>query len=137
MIRNPVTQLVLPFLVVVVMFGLGTTLTLDDLRRVLRKPLGFFVGVVTHALLLPLLAFALALGLGLPRSIAVGLVLIAACPAAAPSNLFTHLARGDTMLCVCLTAAASLTSVVTVPLFVNGALATFSAGHSNVRMPGS
>jgi BASS family bile acid:Na+ symporter len=135
MIRNPVTQLVLPFLVVVVMFGLGTTLTLDDLRRVLRKPLGFFVGVVTHALLLPLLAFALALGLGLPRSIAVGLVLIAACPAAAPSNLFTHLARGDTMLCVCLTAAASLTSVVTVPLFVNGALATFSAGHSNVRMP--
>jgi BASS family bile acid:Na+ symporter len=117
------------------MFALGTTLTLEDLRRVLERPRGFFVGVVTHALLLPLLAFALGLGLGLPRPLAVGLVLIASCPAAAPANLFTHLARGDTMLCVCLTAAASLTSVVTVPLFLNGALGLFSSEHSPVRLP--
>jgi predicted Na+-dependent transporter len=40
------------------MFALGTTLTLDDLARVLKGPRGFAVGVLTHALLLPLLAFA-------------------------------------------------------------------------------
>jgi BASS family bile acid:Na+ symporter len=134
-VQNPVTQILLPVMVLVVMFALGTTLTLEDLRRVLERPRGFFVGVATHALLLPLLAFALALGLGLPRPLAVGLVLIAACPAAAAANLFTHLARGDTMLCVCLTAAASLTSVVTVPLFVNGALGMFPSEHSAVRLP--
>lgn len=134
-IQNPVTQVLLPVMVVVVMFALGTTLTLEDLRRVLQRPRGFFVGVVTHALLLPLLAFALGLALGLPPWLAVGLVLIASCPAAAPASLFTHLARGDTMLCVCLTAAASLTSVVTVPLFVNGALGLFPSEHSAVRLP--
>lgn len=134
-IHNPVIQLLLPFMVVVVMFALGTSLTFDDLARVLRRPRGFFVGVLTHSLLLPLLAFGIALALGLPRTLAVGLVLIASCPAAAPAGLFTHVARGDTMLCVCLTATASLTSVVTVPLFVNLALWLFSAGHPAVYLP--
>ena len=112
---SPVTQIFLPLAVVVVMFALGTTLTLADLRRVLARPRGFFLGLLTHAFLLPLLAFAVAGGLGLPGPLAVGLVLIASCPANASANLFTHLARGDTMLSICLTAAASLTSVVTVP----------------------
>lgn len=125
----------LPALVVLVMFALGTTLTLADLARVRDRPRGFVVGLLTHALLLPLLAFAVALALGLPHDLAVGLVLIASCPAAAPANLFTHLARGDTMLCVCLTAAASLTSVLTVPLFVNAALGLFAAGDPPVRLP--
>jgi BASS family bile acid:Na+ symporter len=134
-VHNPITQVMLPALVVVVMFALGTTLTRDDLLRVLRRPRGFFVGVVTHALLLPGLAFVIALGLGLPRTLAVGLVLIASSPAAAPASLFTHLARGDTMLCICLTAAATLTSVVTLPLFMNAALRLFSTGPSAVHLP--
>jgi BASS family bile acid:Na+ symporter len=66
---------------------------------------------------------------------AVGLVLIASCPANASSNLFTHLARGDTMLSICLTAAASLTSVASVPFFVNAALRLFPSGHTAVHLP--
>jgi bile acid:Na+ symporter, BASS family len=134
-LHNPVTQVVLPLFAIAMMFALGTTLTVDDFARGLRRPRGFFAGVLAHALLLPLLAFALAGGLGLPRALAVGLVLIASCPAAAPASFFTHLARGDTMLCVCLTAAASLTSVATLPLFVNGALRLFSSGHPAVHLP--
>ena len=134
-VQNPITQVLLPILVVVVMFALGTTLTRDDLDRVLRRPRAFLVGVLTHALLLPALAFVIASALGLPRTLAIGLVLIASAPAAAPASLFTHLARGDTMLCICLTAAASLTSVVTLPLFMNAALRTFSYGHSAVHLP--
>ena len=134
-VTNPFTQLFLPAAVVVVMFALGTTLTLADLRRVLERPRGLFLGLAAHALLLPLLAFAVAAFLNLPGSLAVGLVLIASCPANATSNLFTHLAHGDTMLSVCLTAGASLTSVVTVPLFVNSALRFFPAGHGAVSLP--
>jgi BASS family bile acid:Na+ symporter len=134
--HNPVTQIVLPVLVALVMFALGTSLSFEDLARVLRRPRGFVVGVVVHALLLPLLAFALAIGLGLPTTLAVGLVLIASCPAAAPASLFTHAARGDTMLCVCLTAAASLTSAATLPWFVNAALGRFSPDPAAaVRLP--
>src|SRR5262245_36229091 len=122
-------------MVALMMFAIGTTLGPDDLARVLRRPRGLVVGIATHAVLLPLLAFALALVLDLPRPLAVGFVLVAACPAAAPANLFTHLARGDTMLSVCLTAAASVTSVVTVPLFVNAALRLFASGHTALRLP--
>jgi BASS family bile acid:Na+ symporter len=132
---NPITQILLPLFAVAVMFALGTTLTLDELRYVFRHPRGFVAGAVIHALLMPLLAFALAFALRLPLELAVGLVLIAACPAAAPANFFTYLARGDTMLSVCLTAAASLTSVVTIPLFVNSALRLFASGHPAPGLP--
>lgn len=134
-LTNPFTQLFLPAAVVVVMFAVGTTLTLADLRRVLERPRGLFLGLVAHALLLPLLAFAVATALRLPGALAVGLVLIASCPANATASLFTHLARGETMLAVCLTAVASLTSVATVPLFVNAALRLFPAGHAALSLP--
>ena len=134
-LTNPFTQLFLPAAVMVVMFALGTTLTLADLRRVLERPRGLFLGLAAHALVLPLLAFAVAAALQLPGPLAVGLVLIASCPANASANLFTHLARGDTMLSVCLTAGASLTSVLSVPLFVNAALRLFPAGHAAVSLP--
>jgi BASS family bile acid:Na+ symporter len=134
-VENAFTQVFLPFAVAVVMFALGTTLTLQDLRRVLLRPRAFFLGLLAHALLLPLLAFAVARGLGLAPALAVGLVLIASCPANASANLFTHLARGDTMLSVCLTAAASLTSVATVPAFVNAALRLFPSGHETLALP--
>jgi BASS family bile acid:Na+ symporter len=62
-------------------------------------------------------------------------VLIAACPANSAANLFTHFAKGDTMLSVCLTAATSLLSVATIPAVVNLALATFPSGHERVGLP--
>ena len=135
LVVNPFTQLFLPAAVVVMMFALGTTLSVADLRRVLERPRGLVLGLAVHALLLPLLAFAVAAACSLPGSLAVGLVLIASCPANATSNLFTHLARGDTMLSVCLTAGASLTSVGAVPLFVNAALRVFPAGNDPVSLP--
>jgi bile acid:Na+ symporter, BASS family len=132
---NPVTQILLPAAVVLIMFAVGATLALDDLRRVLRRPRGFLLGLLAHAFLLPALAFGAAAALALPSPMAVGLVLIASCPANVSSNILTHLARGDTMLSVCLTAAASLTSVATVPLFVNAALFLFAGGRTAVQMP--
>lgn len=132
---NPVTQVLLPAAVVAIMFAVGATLSLDDLRRVLRRPRGFVLGLFAHTLLLPALAFGVAGALALPGPIAAGLVLIASCPANVGANILTHLARGDTMLSVCLTAAASLTSVATVPLFVNGALSLFAAGTTPVHLP--
>jgi bile acid:Na+ symporter, BASS family len=134
-LQNAFTQIFLPFAVVLVMFALGTTLAVSDLRRVLARPRAFFLGLLAHAFLLPAVAFGVARVLDLPGPLAVGLVLIASCPANAASNLFTHLARGDTMLSICLTAAASLTSVATVPAFVNLALRRFPAGHDGVDLP--
>jgi BASS family bile acid:Na+ symporter len=134
-IENPVTQVFLPFAVVVVMFALGATLTWDDLRRMIARPRALALGLTAHTLILPLVAFALAPLFDLAPLVAVGLVVIAACPANAGANLFTYFARGDTMLSVCLTAAASLTSVVTMPFFVNAALAVFPDEATPARLP--
>jgi len=134
-VTSPFTQLFLPAAVMLVMFALGATLTLDDLRRVLARPLPFALGTLLHVALLPLFAFVIAELFGAPPKLAAGLVLIACCPANSAANLFTHFARGDTMLSVCLTAATSLLSVATLPLLVNLALRAFPAGHAHVRLP--
>jgi BASS family bile acid:Na+ symporter len=96
------------------MFALGTALTGADLRRVLRHPRPFVIGLAAHTLILPLIAFAM--GLALP-------------------NLFTHLARGDTMLSVTLTAAASLLSALTLPALVKLALLLFGEASGPTRLP--
>jgi BASS family bile acid:Na+ symporter len=134
-LTSPFTQLFLPAAVAVVMFALGTTLTAGDLRRVLRAPRAFVLGALLHLTLLPAAAFALGLALDVPAKAAAGLVLIASCPANSAANLFTHLARGDTMLSVSLTAATSLLSVASIPAVVNLALRTFPSGHGSVELP--
>lgn len=132
---SPFTQLFLPAAVVVVMFALGTTLTTDDLRRVLGRPRAFVLGCLLHVLLLPAFAFGIGLALPLPARAAAGLVLIASCPANSAANLFTYFAKGDTMLSVSLTGATSLLSVLSLPLLVNLALFVFATGHERVALP--
>jgi BASS family bile acid:Na+ symporter len=134
-VTSPFTQLFLPAAVMLVMFALGTTLTAGDLRRVLLRPLPFALGAALHVVLLPLFAFLIAELFGAPPKLAAGLVLIACCPANSSANLFTHLARGDTMLSVCLTAATSLLSVATLPWLVNLALRTYPSGYAAVSLP--
>jgi BASS family bile acid:Na+ symporter len=132
---NPFTQIFLPIAVFLVMFALGTTLTLLDLKNVLRKPRGLIVGLCAHTFVLPLLAFGVAYILRLSAPMALGLVLIASCPANASVNVFTYLARGDTMLSVSLTAGASLLCVISIPLYLNIAFRIFPSAHSDVSFP--
>jgi len=134
-LTSPFTQLFLPAAVAVVMLALGATLTTDDLRRVLEAPKPFVLGSLLHIVLLPSLAFAIGLLFEMPAKAAAGLVIIACCPANSTANLFTHFAKGDTMLSVCLTAATSLLAVATIPVVVNAALTTFPSGHEAVRLP--
>lgn len=117
------------------MLALGTTLTTDDLRRVAKAPKPFALGSILHVTLLPAIAFALGFLTEIPPKAAAGLVIIAACPANSAANLFTHFAKGDTMLSVCLTAATSLLSVATIPFVVNLALRSFPSGHQAVSLP--
>ena len=132
---SPFTQVFLPLAVVLVMFALGTTLTVADLRNVVRRPRGLVVGLFAHTVVLPLLAFGVAIVLNLSAPMALGLVLIAACPANASVNLFTFLARGDTMLSVTLTAGASLICDISIPVFLNVGFRLFPTGHTAASFP--
>jgi BASS family bile acid:Na+ symporter len=134
-VGNPVTQVVLPVAAALTLFAIGLGLTVDDLRRVLLRPRAFALGVFAHVVLLPAVAFAVALALDVRPTVAVGLAVIAASPANAASNILTLLAGGDTMLSICLTALTSLGAAVTIPVVVNLALATFLPGSAEVALP--
>src|SRR5687768_6153742 len=107
------------------MLGLGLSLTTADFKRVLAMPRAVLVGLICQALILPVVCFAIAKVSGLGPELAVGLMLLAASPGGATSNLFSHLAHGDVALNISLTAINSVLTVVSLPLIVNFSLEHF------------
>jgi BASS family bile acid:Na+ symporter len=127
---------VLPLALVVIMFGMGLTLTPADFKRVFLAPRAKLIGLANQLILLPLIAFGLAHVFHLSPELAVGLMLVAACPGGPTSNLITHLSRGDTALSVTLTAVSSLITIFTIPLVVGFSLDYFlGADGSTITLP--
>ena len=115
----------IPWLLRFVMVGLGLTLTLADLKTVMLFPRGVVIGLTGQLVLLPLLAFLLALLLAPTPEIAVGAIILAACPGGVTSNAYAFAARADVALSVTLTAIASFITVLTLPLLTYAALQIF------------
>jgi len=97
------------------MLSMGMGLALEDFVRVVSRPRAALLGVFGQLVLLPAAAVAIALALGLPDLVAIGLLLIAACPGGTVSNAFSYLARGDVALSISLTAVSSLVAFVWIP----------------------
>lgn len=116
---NVITQVFLPLSLAFIMFSVGLELVIEDFRRVAVRPRDFVVGAISQMILLPLVAFGLLSIWSIEPALAVGVMIIAACPGGVTSNLMTYLARGDTALSVSLTAIISLMAVVTLPLIVS------------------
>ena len=129
------TNLLLPLALGVIMLGLGMGLGLDDFRRVARYPRAVLTGLILQVLILPAVAFALALAFGLPPELAVGLMLLAASPGGATANIYSHLARGDVALNITLTAINSLLCLLTLPLILNLSLEYFLGAGQYVPPP--
>lgn len=125
----------LPLGLIFIMFGMGLGLTAADFKRVIFSPKAKLVGVAAQMLALPLLAFLIATALRLPGDLATGLMLIAACPGGATSNVITHLSRGDTPLSVTLTAFSSVLTVFTIPIIMSFSMAHFMGGRAVIDLP--
>lgn len=132
---NPLISAGLPIALFIIMIGIGMTLTVRDFRQVAVYPRGLVAGTIAQIILMPLVAFALAYLFGLSPAIAVGLVIIAACPGGTTSNLFVLLARGNVALSIVLTVSASLITILTLPLFINMALQHFMGTEEHISLP--
>lgn len=119
------TTVFLPLALAVIMFGLGLSLTIDDFRRVRRRPRALVVALSCQALLLPVVCFVLVIVLGLSPVLAVGMMLLAASPGGTTANLYSHLFGGDVALNVTLTAVNAILAIVTMPIIANLALYYF------------
>lgn len=116
---------VIPWVLRLVMVGLGLSLTLVDFKRVIVFPKAASVGLIAQLFGLPAAAFGLSLLFGAPPAIAVGLVILAACPSGVTANAYTFASRADVPLCVTLSALTSVITVFTIPFLIDLALRTF------------
>jgi bile acid:Na+ symporter, BASS family len=100
----------------IVMFSMGVTLSVSDFKRVLDEHLLIVIGVALQYILMPTIAWLLAMLLGLPVVLATGLILLGACPGGTASNVICFLARGNVALSISLTAVSTLLAAFLTPL---------------------
>ena len=122
----------LGIMMMVIMLGMGASLTFKDFAIALRKPQGIFVGLVCQYGIMPLLAFLLAKALDLPPAYAVGLILMGCMPGGTTSNIFTYFSKGVLSLSILMTMGSTLVAIVMVPV----TLAFYSQGiEGNWQIP--
>ena len=119
------STIVLALSLIIIMLGMGFSLVWDDFKRILIYPKAIVVGLVNQIILLPLIGFGLVSLFPLSPEIAIGVMILAACPGGPTSNLISHLAKGDLALSVSLTAISSFITILTIPFIVNFALIRF------------
>ncbi|MDQ1042654.1 bile acid:sodium symporter family protein [Streptomyces sp. V4I2] len=106
-----------PYLLGVVMFCMGVTMTPEDFRGVAKRPWAVALGLVAHYVIMPGLGWAVAHLLQLPPQLAAGVILVGCAPSGTASNVVTYLARGDVALSVSVATVSTLVApLVTPPL---------------------
>ena len=113
---DPASLQVLGVILALVMLGVALDLKLEDFRAVLRSPRAPAVGLACQFVVLPAATFLLTLLLRPPPSMALGMILVAACPGGNMSNFLTHLAGGRTSLSIGMTAISTAAAVVMTPV---------------------
>ncbi|MDX1618311.1 MAG: bile acid:sodium symporter, partial [Balneolaceae bacterium] len=111
------SNLIVP-LIQLIMFGMGTQLSLKDFAGVMKKPKGVAVGLVCQYSIMPIVGISLALTFGFPAEIAAGVVLIGSCPGGVASNVMAFIARADLALSITLTAVATMISPIMTPFLM-------------------
>jgi BASS family bile acid:Na+ symporter len=109
-------QLALGAVLALIMFGVALDLRFGDFVAVFRHPLAPLSGLVAQLLALPAVTWAITMLLKPQPSVALGMIVVAACPGGNLSNLMTHMAKGNTALSVCMTGVSSILAIVTTPL---------------------
>lgn len=113
---SPQSLWVLNFIIGLVMFGVALDLRVADFRAALATPKPVLIGLIGQFVLLPAFTFLLVLAIRPAPSIALGMMLVAACPGGNISNFLTHYARGNAALSITMTAISTAVAIVMTPL---------------------
>jgi bile acid:Na+ symporter, BASS family len=133
---NYLTDLMLPLSLAIIMLGMGLSLVPNDFKRVILYPRAASIGILNQIIILPVVGFLLIWLSGIKSpELAVGIMILAACPGGPTSNLISHISKGDTALSITLTAISSLIAVITIPLIVNLSLSWFMQQGEFIPLP--
>lgn len=108
----------IPWLLSIIMLGMGMTLQLSDFAVVARRPWALLLGVAAQFVVMPLLGLGIATALGLSAALTAGMVLVGSAPGGTASNVMVYLAKGDTALSVAMTSVSTLLAPLLTPLLV-------------------
>jgi bile acid transporter len=114
----PIDQALLAVMIFVIMFGMGSSLTINDFKAILKSPRGVLIGFLSQFGLMPLIAFGLSHILGLEPAFAISLILIGALPGGTTSNMFTYFSRGSVALSISMTTASTIMALLMMPLLL-------------------
>jgi BASS family bile acid:Na+ symporter len=132
---DPIADVAIPALVWLLMLVVGLELTPGDFQRVLRYPRAVTVATLGQLLLLPAFA-ALLIWIQRPEPwVVAGMILLAASPGGAISNLYSYLGKGNVALSVTLTALSTVLALATMPALTAAGLALFLKGSHQVPVP--
>jgi bile acid:Na+ symporter, BASS family len=106
----------IPWMLGIIMFGMGMTMTVDDFKGVLQSPKAVCIGVAAQFIVMPVLAFLLCKLFSLPPEIAIGVILVGCCPGGTASNVITYMAKGNTALSVACTSVSTLLAPLLTPI---------------------
>lgn len=129
------SDVLLPVTLIVITFGLGLSITLQDIRNIILEPKNIIIGVLSQMILLPVIAFLIARITGLGPEYSVGLVLIAICPGGVTSNLVNFMIRANVALSMSITVVHGLITTINIPLLTSLALVIFMHKHEHIEMP--
>jgi len=111
------SKLIIPLLQII-MFGMGSELSMAELATVFKMPKKILVGVVCHYTVMPLVGFTLVSIFNFPKEIAAGIILVGCCPSGLASNVMSYLARANLALSIAVTTISTLLSPLFTPLLM-------------------
>lgn len=103
------------YLLMIVMFGMGLTLKLEDFKFVFTRPKDIIIGCLAQFTIMPLLAFALGKFFGLDAALLAGVILVGTCPGGTSSNVITYMSKGDVALSVGMTSVNTILAPLLTP----------------------
>ncbi len=133
--ESVLSNVVLPLAIITIMVALGMTLTIADFKRVFTQRKQVLIGLLCQLVLLPILGFVVAGAFALPAVYAISIILLAAAPGGATSNLIVHAADGDRALSVTLTAISNMLAWFTIPFLLSIAYTTYGNGALDIDFP--
>ncbi|MGB5320143.1 bile acid:sodium symporter family protein [Eudoraea sp.] len=107
-------RLIIPLLMII-MFGMGTAMSMKDFRGVVRMPKAVLVGLICQFTIMPFVGFGLAYIFGFPPEIAAGIILVGSSPSGLASNVMSYISGSNLALSLTLTAVATLLAPIFTP----------------------
>lgn len=115
--RFKVSSLIIPLLMLI-MFGMGTTMSIHDFTGVFKMPKAILAGLICQFTIMPIVGLLLVLIAGLPNEVAAGVILVGSSPSGLASNVMSYISKSNVALSITLTAFATILAPFLTPILM-------------------